>query len=341
MAHEEHSAATRTLAGVLRGFGLDPARRVRRLHAGAGGSAKFVIDPAPSAAARFLKRRPRSDAAVAETLAHHAVREHLAAWGLPVHRPLPTRDGGTVLLGPDGAYELTPFVEADRWAPTPARAVEAGRTLHRLHAALAALDHRSLPALRRAAPFGAPTQDPTRLGAKADDGTEAGFLLGTITDAARRVGGAVGPREQIVHGDFHPGNTRWEGDRLVAVLDFDACRVGSPLEEAALASVHFSLDRTARTMASRSPWPDPGVLEGFWAGYGGVPGTGAAAVPWLAAGAFARETLAGVKGESFDADTLSFATGVVAWIVEHADGLAEILSGLPAPPGHAGGPERG
>ena len=35
-------------------------------------------------------------------------------------------------------------------------------------------------------------------------------------------------------------------------------------------------------------------------------------------------------GESFDPDTVSFATGVVAWLVDHAEGIGEILARLAA-----------
>ncbi len=265
------------------------------------------------------------------------MRAHLADAGLPVQRPIRAREGGTLLLGPDGAYELSPFVDAERWTPAPPRARAAGRTLRDLHDALEAVRGSTPDGLRLSTPFAEQEDDPDLLGFRADDGSEAGFLLGSRADAAARVRGRLPADNQIIHGDFHPGNTRWEGDRLVAVLDFDACRVGSALEEAALASVHFGLDRSARSMASRSPWPDPAIIEAFWEGYGGVrAGPDAARLtPWLAVGAFATEALRGMREGSFSDDTVAFASGVVAWIVDHADGLGEILARLspPAEPG--------
>jgi Ser/Thr protein kinase RdoA (MazF antagonist) len=321
-----------TLRRVLAAFGIGEPESIRRLRAGTGASHKFIIDTddRPGVPDRlFLKQRPRTDTIIAELLAHHRVLAHLAGAGVPVPLPLPTRDGGTLLIGESSVFELVPYVEAEPWEGTPSHATAAGRTLAVLHTALAALDPHDLGALRPdRGLFAGPMLG---LHAHPDDGSESGYLLGTIDEALERLAPLGSPPAQVLHGDYHPGNTRWRADTLVAVLDFDACRLGCAVEEAARAAVHFSLDRTSRTMAARSPWPSTDLFEAFWAGY--LPGFplrpfGPRDLPWIGAGAFARETLAGFGGAAFDDDTVSFATGVVAWLVDHAEGLGEILDRL-------------
>lgn len=47
----------------------------------------------------------------------------------------------------------------------------------------------------------------------------------------------------LVHGDWHPGNMIFDGPEIVAIVDFDNCRLGSRDRELAQAMVYLSMKR--------------------------------------------------------------------------------------------------
>jgi Ser/Thr protein kinase RdoA (MazF antagonist) len=51
----------------------------------------------------------------------------------------------------------------------------------------------------------------------------------------------------IVHGDFHPGNALFHGDRLVGIVDFDYVHLDQPLYDVGYAAYMFSRHRTVET----------------------------------------------------------------------------------------------
>ncbi len=350
--------STRTVRAALASFGIGRIKRISRLHGGAGTARKFLVEieqdqqkqgdeppgstsPSDHGIRLLLKCAPRDSASLDRIVVRHAVVKQLASAGVPVAAPREDSRGGTVLADASRVYELIPFIEGESWKASPARARGAGGLLARLHDATGEIDASVLARLRPPTGFlaGDDLQSLVGSGLIADDGTELGFLRGTLAECLDRVRAAgLGPAMPalLVHGDFHPGNMRWRGDDVAGLFDFDACRRGFAIEEAALASVHFSIDRGSKAMDARAPWPDTDLLEAFWIGYGGIRPIDerhARAVPWIAAGAFAIEALSGSNSGTFSPETIAFASGVVAWLVEHADGLGELIAqaGPPMP----------
>lgn len=335
-------AEARTLRRVLAEFGIDRPASIKRLSAGAGPASKFVVEAGEGSADRvrlFLKQRRRSDANVAEALSRHSVIRFLKNAGLPVVEPMQTADGGTALLGRKSIYELSRFVEADVWPGTAASARAAGEMLATIHQSLAAFDQTQAASFRPASGLLAgdgPKKHRAASAAPRDRASEETFefLSQTITQAADRAveAGLPASQPQLVHGDFHPGNTRWHGESICAVLDFDACKLGHPIEHAALASIHFALDRRATPMSARAAWPETTLIEAFWVGYSlggagvGCVETTAMTIPWIAAGSLAIETLGGAASGAFDTETVMFATRIVQWLTQHADGLGTIIA---------------
>ncbi|MBE3143783.1 MAG: phosphotransferase, partial [Planctomycetes bacterium] len=73
--------------------------------------------------------------------------------------------------------------------------------------------------------------------------------------------------EQVVHGDWHPGNMLFDKDKLVAVLDFDSVKIAPPITDLANAMLQFSL---VGYHPNPADWPDyldqaklVQVLEGY------------------------------------------------------------------------------
>ncbi|WP_211349146.1 phosphotransferase enzyme family protein [Nocardioides litoris] len=186
----------------------------------------------------------------------------LTAWldrrGLPVSAPL-LADDGQLLVEVDGALVgLQREVEGDLLDVTDARqVVEAGRTVARLHTALAAYDG------------GVPGPHETRTLRERLTAWLAHappHLLPRHLDALRhRLAKAPTdePERQVVHGDVRAANLLVRGGRVVAVLD---------LEEARHDHAVVELARSAVLLGTRfrgwGPVPAP-VRAGYVAAYDG------------------------------------------------------------------------
>jgi aminoglycoside phosphotransferase (APT) family kinase protein len=59
--------------------------------------------------------------------------------------------------------------------------------------------------------------------------------------------------QQVVHGDWHPGNMLFDKDKLVAVLDFDSVKIAPPITDLANAMLQFSL---VGYQPNPADWPD-------------------------------------------------------------------------------------
>ena len=135
-----------------------------------------------------------------------------------VPAPLTSVHGCTVLMIAGRPLSVWPYVagrRSDRANPVHVRA--AAQLLARLHTALAAMSIGPQPGTEHAL---------GDLSDLADPGLDAwlsGFALAC-------------PRRQVLHGDYYPGNVLAQGDRLVAILDWDEAHVGTPESELAAAA---------------------------------------------------------------------------------------------------------
>jgi Ser/Thr protein kinase RdoA (MazF antagonist) len=73
--------------------------------------------------------------------------------------------------------------------------------------------------------------------------------------------------EQVVHGDWHPGNMLFSGRRLIAVLDFDSVRIAPAITDLANGMVQFSIVAGRPNPADWPAYPDEAKLAQFLDGY--------------------------------------------------------------------------
>lgn len=143
---------------------------------------------------------------------------------LPIPRVIPTRDGQTILAGPDGALRILTWLPGRPLAllpRTPALAAAIGTALGRLDQALVrfrhpAADHHLLWDIRN-------TADLAPLAAALPDDLKP-RIAAVLARFADHIAPALArlPR-QVIHGDFNPHNLLADPDRpdrLTGILDF-------------------------------------------------------------------------------------------------------------------------
>lgn len=230
-----------------------------------------------------LKRRPLYKSDTDRIRFGHHVMMTTSAAGLPIALPQVARDGTTFTVQPDGIYELLLFLNGGRWKRTPQQAFEAGRALAMLHRG--ALDmlwkgnvkascfHGNLivvEALRRV---------PAAITAVYPEIEQQPLLdvcqhLSHVYQQASEQVDVFGYEQissQVVHGDWHPGNILFDGDRVTGVLDFDSTRLEPAIVDIANGLLQFSI----RAGPSRAidKWPHQlgqSVFSGFTKGFHSV-----------------------------------------------------------------------
>jgi Ser/Thr protein kinase RdoA (MazF antagonist) len=313
--------------GAVEAYALEGVRTIREFRRGNPDAPKALIE---ARSGRYLlKRRAAGFESYARIQGEHRAQALLQCAGLPVPAPLSTRNGETILVLDGAIFELFPFVEGDAWTPSPESAGAAGAVLARLHAVLARFPGEGLPA------FNAESDAVERaFDQLAGPGPASRSALERLSHDWQLARARAAPeRPAPIHGDFHPGNTVWRGRALAAVLDFERMRTAPPLDEAAIASLHFALDRPGSDPGAWPDAPDIGRMSAFWTGYARVAPDRATldALPW--------RMIAGLVGEALPRACTPTGFGVHAperilpylarttgWLADHAEGIAEVIA---------------
>ncbi len=74
-------------------------------------------------------------------------------------------------------------------------------------------------------------------------------------------------KEQVVHGDWHPGNMLFSRYKLSAVLDFDSARLAPPVTDLANGMLQFSIVSNRPNPADWPAYLDQAKLFQFLNGY--------------------------------------------------------------------------
>lgn len=338
---------------VLPAFGLGDASSVRSFEPGAASAAMAFIEHGED---RFLlKRRPKVSGWVDQDLIEneHDVQARLAADGVPVALPAARVAAGlpTVHATRDSVYELLSYIDGAPEHPTERHALIAGETLGRIHTS------RAVSVARRDARSGAGLPGGVDLGEVFERGpVDHPSLARTIeslhcdyTASLRECEGREPHRVALLHGDYHPANLLWSGNRLAAVIDFEGTGRGDPAEELASGAIFFALDTRAESPDAWPESPDTPRLTAFLRGYASranEPGLDAgirpSEQPRLMIQQMVWQTLPRLySGRGFGrhraADVVPFVARTCAWIRDHADGLALVIADELAA-GHSDGP---
>jgi len=275
------------LAIVCSRYDIGDVRTAVPIKAGSRASPKSLLTT--STGDFLLKRRaaPPSGITAADWLHRvalsHQIVLHLATRGLPVPALLGTRDEHNSMLQiGEHVYELYRFVRGRGYDRTTDSARAAGRLLGQCHSALRDL-RPDWPPPRRS--YHAHARLPVIL-AELHLSLNEPALRETTTDLAERylraaaaadAAGVPNLPDQLIHGDWHPGNLLWArpspSPEVAAILDFDTVSLAPALTDAANGALQFALRRRPidplppPTKAPFSVSFDPGLFGAFWAGY--------------------------------------------------------------------------
>ena len=277
----------------------------------------------------------------------HRFQQHLAGAGVPVARIVAAQDGATAVVMPDGTYELFDWVDGTRWRCSLDDAAEVGVAVGELLHASRGFDPGPKP------PVGSFHASTSLLHAadlvvrrvlRVDADTDAAALerdVRAITDAAgraaaqaREAGLDAAPRV-CIHGDMHPGNVLFDGERVRAILDFDGARVDWRASEVANAAMHFANEPIAGRPAD--DWAPElslaraaGLVAGLERGMrDSLAPAERRALPWLMIEACALESIVPIartgRFSQLRADAfLPFIRRKLDWIESNADAIVRL-----------------
>jgi len=248
------------LARVLSYYDIGVIHQVTPLSAGNRRAPKMVI---VSEQGKFLlKRRPKGSDDPYRVAFAHAVQTHLAEKAFPVTALVPTCDGNNTILQLDNhIYECFKFISGSRYVGSAETTIDTGRQLANLHRYLADFASQWRPLRGSFHDSSMVRRHLKTVGADKMAGPDkklqatAETLMMLYNDSSVRVNelGFDSWAEQVVHGDWHPGNMLFFECRLVAVLDFDSTKLAPTVTDLANGMLQFSI---VADRPNPADWPD-------------------------------------------------------------------------------------
>ena len=302
----------------------------------------------------LLKRRaPGKDDPIA-TAFSHGLQLHLAHKNFPLPHLVGTRGENNSMVQMDRAlYELFEYIPGTKFDYSKESTFQSGRTLALFHKLTNDYQTTYTPP-----PGGNYHANPNVL--QACDRLETLLDLDEIASAGERpaakaqlaklrdtyeaatakieaLGLSTWP-VGLVHADFHPGNCLYKQEHVVAVIDFDSCRLQQRILDAANAALQFSIQLGAGNPRTWKVHLHAARLQAFVHGYESLrllTEAELAAIPWLMIESMTCEVLLGLKGSGqmakFSAPAwLAMLDGKVNWVQDNAALLIKALN-APAP----------
>ncbi len=265
------------LAKVLSYYDIGIIQQAKALAAGNRRAPKMVII---SEQGKFLlKRRPKGKDDLNRVSFAHAVQTHLAKKGLPVPVLIKTREhNDTVLQLNSHIYEFFRFVSGIRYNGSTEATIDTGRQLAKLHKYLKDFEcqwkspkggfHDSSNVRRHLKTISS--------GKKSGTNTKLQNLVDDLTilynNACVNVNGLGFDswQQQVVHGDWHPGNMLFAKNKLNVILDFDSVKIAPAITDLANGMLQFSIVGNRPNPADWPDYLDKAKLMHFLKGYTSV-----------------------------------------------------------------------
>jgi Ser/Thr protein kinase RdoA (MazF antagonist) len=267
--------ASHELARVLSHYAIGVIHQVKPLFVGNRRAPKVVVT---SDQGKFLlKRRPKGKDDLGRVAFAHTVQTYLAEKAFPVAPLVPTCDrNDTILQLNNHIYEFFRFIAGSRYDGASQATIDTGRQLAKFHRYLSDFVcrwkplkksfhdstsvRRHLKTLRTGKVVNEPDKKIRSI---------AETLLELYNKSSVHVNGCGYDswNEQVVHGDWHPGNMLFSDCRIVAVLDFDLIRIAPAVTDLANGMLQFSIVGGRPNPADWPDYLDQAKLVQFLTGY--------------------------------------------------------------------------
>ncbi|MEL7240209.1 MAG: phosphotransferase, partial [Planctomycetota bacterium] len=234
------------LAKVLTRYDIGAVEKLEDYPRGSRKAPKLVIK---TDRGRFLlKRRAKGREDVNKVAFCHAIQAALAAKQFPLPHLIPTKQAGATMLVLDhGVYELFEFIPGQGYNQSLEATYDSGRILATYHKLLEDFST---------------SYDPPTGSFHAAEAVEKGFdrilkhfagrqeiapTCRFLLDSYRHARDSADDKglrnwpDQVVHGDWHPGNMLFREKRVVAVIDYDSARALPRVIDTANGALQFSI----------------------------------------------------------------------------------------------------
>jgi Ser/Thr protein kinase RdoA (MazF antagonist) len=345
MTHAPDSFSINEIAVVLSHYDIGIIVNADAFARGSAKAPKLLIT-AEKGAFLLKRRAPGKDAPNVVAFSHD-LQLHLADKAFPLPHLIGTRnDNNSMVLFEDAIYELFEYVPGTPFDYSKESVYQSGRTLalfHKLtrdykskftvpeharyhaHPGMAAAFDRLDTLLEEVA---TPAERP-------EAKSQLAKLRHAYQDAAAKVetlGLSKWP-VGLVHADFHPGNCLYKQEHVVAVIDFDSCRMQQPILDTANAALQFSIRLGAGDPRTWKVNLHATRLHAFVTGYESLQMLTEAelqSIPWLMIESMTSEVILGLKSKGTMAGYtapawLAMLHAKVSWVLENAALLVKAL----------------
>ncbi len=345
MGRERARFSAEELATCLSHYDIGTIERVQEFPRGSSRAPKMVID---SDKGKFLfKRRGRGRDDLPKVAFTHRIQLMLAAQNYPLPHLIGTREtNNSMLVLGENVYEMFEYISGGGFDGSLASTYHAGRVLGLYHKLLEEFEYEYSPptgsyhdakaihqAIRNTvSSLPLEARPPAEVLAPVVSQLEDVYVR--CARETNELGLPDWP-EQIVHGDWHPGNMLFKDHNVVAVIDYDAARLQQRVIDFANGALQFSIIGGGEDPDSWPDYLDESRYKRFIRGYDEVNVISKAemkAVPLLMCEAMIAEAVlpiaaTGSFGRFQGFPFLQMIARKVEWILEHLQELVDILDG--------------
>lgn len=267
--------SSQELAQVLSHYDIGIIQQINPLAAGNLGAPKKII--VSDLGKYLLKRRASGKDDRYRVSFSHDVHEWLSKKGFPVSAIMQTRDEkNTILELNKHIYELFEFVPGSRYDGSVESVTDAGRKLGQFHKALSDFVYRP-ESLRGSFHDSSSVRGHLKTICSETGPNNSDKNLRSTTKEMMTLYNKASVNvnqlcidsrgEQIIHGDWHPGNMLFSDRKVVAVLDFDSLKIAPMITDLANGMLQFSIVGGRPNPADWPEYLDQSKLVRFLAGY--------------------------------------------------------------------------
>ncbi len=279
---ERDQFAPDELAVVLSHYDLGVIDTIQEFPRGSRRAPKLLIKTEKGVF--LLKRRARGKDDPFKVALCHQIQHHLAAKQFPMPHLIAHKQDQSMLKLSNAIYEVFEYIRGTGYDNSLEATQDAGKTLALFHKLAADIEPdydppvgsyhnaRAVQNSMELVPTSLQQFDPREKDqTKAMQQTNA-FLreaYNTAAAAANQKHLNEWPK-QITHADWHPGNMLFRGNRVVAVIDYDAARLQQRIIDTANGALQFSITGGGDDAASWPDYLDMSRFKRFLVGYDSV-----------------------------------------------------------------------